>query len=73
MSSSFTVHDAAGYDQIMGRWSRKLAPLFIDFAGLAKGEKVLDVGCGTGSLTFALAGSRDPDEIAAIDFSPVFV
>lgn len=39
MTSSFHVHDADGYDQIMGRWSRKLAPLFIDFAGIADGEK----------------------------------
>ena len=54
MTSSFNVHDAAGYEQIMGRWSKRLAPLFIDFSGLADGEKVLDVGCGTGSLTFAL-------------------
>lgn len=73
MSSSFNVNDASGYEQLMGRWSQKLAPLFIDFAGIAKGEKVLDVGCGTGSLTFALAKSPDLDEIAAIDFSPVFV
>jgi ubiquinone/menaquinone biosynthesis C-methylase UbiE len=73
MTSSFNVHDATGYDQLMGRWSRQLAPLFIDFAGLAKGEKILDVGCGTGSLTFALARFPDLEEIAAIDFSPVFV
>lgn len=73
MPSSFNVHDATGYDQLMGRWSRKLASPFIEFAGLAKGERVLDVGCGTGSLTFALAASPDPVEIAAIDFSPVFV
>ena len=73
MTSSFNVHHAAGYEQLMGRWSRKLAPPFIDFAGLADGEKVLDVGCGTGSLTFALAGTADLGEIAAIDFSPVFV
>ncbi|MCA1490663.1 class I SAM-dependent methyltransferase [Ensifer sp. NBAIM29] len=73
MTSSFNVHDASGYEQLMGRWSRKLAPLFIDFAGLADGEKVVDVGCGTGSLTFALAESADLAEIAAIDYSPVFV
>ncbi len=73
MTSTFNVHDAAGYEQLMGRWSQKLAPLFIDFAGLADGEKVLDVGCGTGSLTFALARTADLGEITAIDYSPVFV
>lgn len=73
MTSSFNVHDADGYEQLMGRWSKRLAPLFIDFAGRAKGEKILDVGCGTGSLTFALAKAGDLDEITGIDFSPVFV
>lgn len=73
MTSSFNVHDAAGYEQLMGRWSQKLAAPFIDFAGLADGEKVLDVGCGTGSLTFALAKAANLRQIAAIDFSPVFV
>lgn len=73
MASSFTIHDAAGYEQLMGRWSKKLASLFIDFAGVADGERVLDVGCGTGSLTFTLAESAKLAEIAAIDFSPVFV
>jgi ubiquinone/menaquinone biosynthesis C-methylase UbiE len=73
MTSSFSVHDAAGYEQLMGRWSKKLAPRFVDFAGLANGEKVLDVGCGTGSLTFALAKLANLGEISAIDYSPVFV
>ena len=58
----------------MGRWSQKLAPLFINFTGIAYGEKIpLDVGCGTGSLTFALAKAANLDEIAAIDYSPIFV
>ncbi|WP_085026646.1 class I SAM-dependent methyltransferase [Ensifer aridi] len=73
MTSSFNVHNAAGYEQLMGRWSQRLATPFIDFAGLADGEKILDVGCGTGSLTFALAKAADLSEIAAIDYSPVFV
>lgn len=73
MTSIFNVHNAAGYEQLMGRWSRKLAPEFIKFAGLDDGEKILDVGCGTGSLTFELAKSAGLDAISAIDFSPVFV
>ena len=36
-------------------------------------QKILDVGCGTGSLTFALAQSPTIREIVAIDFSPLFV
>ena len=73
MTLSFNVHDAAGYEQVMGRWSKKLAPLFIEFVGVENGEKVLDVGCGTGSLTFALARAADVGEITAIDYSSVFV
>jgi SAM-dependent methyltransferase len=48
-------------------------PQFIDFAGVADGEKILDVGCGTGSLTFALARAADLSEITSIDYSRVFV
>ena len=73
MSSSFNVHDASGYEQLMGRWSRRLAPAFIEFAGIGGGEKVLDVGCGTGSLTFELAAHPELREIRGIDFSPIFI
>lgn len=73
MTSSFNVESAEGYEQLMGRWSRRLAPMLIDFAGLANGETVLDVGCGTGSLTFTLAERPGLKSIAAIDYSPVFV
>lgn len=73
MTSSFNVHKASGYEQLMGRWSQRLARPFITFAGVGAGERILDVGCGTGSLTFALPEAADVSEVAAIDFSPVFV
>ena len=47
--------ESDGYERFMGRWSRRLAPLFADFAGVATGNDVLDVGCGTGAVTFAAA------------------
>ncbi len=47
--------ESDGYERFMGRWSRRLAPLFVDFAGVEDSDDVLDVGCGTGALTFAAA------------------
>lgn len=73
MPSTFNVNRAEGYDQLMGRWSRRLARPFIDFSGITADERVIDVGCGTGSLTFALVEAADIAEIAAVDLSPVFV
>lgn len=43
------------YEQFMGRWSRLLAPLFVDFAQVGADDAVLDVGSGTGALSLAVA------------------
>src|SRR6478609_5675203 len=47
--------ESDAYEGFMGRWSRRLAPLLIDFAEVGVGQAVLDVGSGTGALTFAAA------------------
>ncbi len=51
-SSTFLATSSSGYEAQMGRWSRRLAPLLIDFASVKDAERVVDVGCGTGSLTY---------------------
>jgi ubiquinone/menaquinone biosynthesis C-methylase UbiE len=57
----------------MGRWSRQLAPQFIHFAALTSEASVLDVGCGTGSLTFSLVQNPAIRSVHAIDLSPEYV
>jgi SAM-dependent methyltransferase len=64
------VSDTA-YDSFMGRFSRRLAPVFADFAGVREGQRVVDVGAGTGALTAELA--RRGAETAAAEPSGAFV
>jgi SAM-dependent methyltransferase len=70
MSGLFRV-DGDAYDNFMGRYSRVLATLFADFAGVTAGVRVLDVGAGTGALTAELVARGA--SVAAADPSPEFV
>jgi SAM-dependent methyltransferase len=58
---------SAGYERFMGRWSRLLAPHFIAFAGVEDGDRVLDVGTGTGSAAAAVEAGMPKCEIVGID------
>jgi SAM-dependent methyltransferase len=62
---------AEAYDSFMGRYSAVLSPQFADFAGVAGGGRVLDVGCGPGALTGELV--RRGAKVSAADPSPQFV
>lgn len=72
-SSTFVASSGSGYEQQMGRWSRRLAEPFLDFCGCGDGETILDAGCGTGALTAALLKRTRAARIVAIDFSPAYV
>lgn len=70
-------HDAwqAGdsYEVFMGRWSRRIAPLFLDFIALPAGLDWLEVGCGTGALSAAIISRCNPKSLVAVDPSEGFL
>lgn len=72
-TSAFQARDATAYERLMGRWSRRLAPLLIRFGGLSDGDEVLDIGCGTGSLTFTLPEIADVARAVGVDQAPMYV
>src|SRR5215208_852186 len=72
-NTAASFRNAEAYERFMGRWSRRLAPLLVRFGGLAAGERVLDVGCGTGSLALSLPGIADVASVTGVDLTPGFV
>lgn len=69
----FTATNGDAYDLHMGRWSQRLAEKFLDFVGVVDGEQVLDLGCGTGSLSNALAKRVKYQGITGIDLSEAYI
>jgi ubiquinone/menaquinone biosynthesis C-methylase UbiE len=61
------------YVPFMGRWSRVMAPLFQEFAGISDGEHILDVGSGTGSFSVSIASQRPHCKMVGIDPSLEFI
>ena len=70
-------HDAwaAGdsYESYMGRWSRQIAPRFLEWLDLPLGLDWLDVGCGTGALSATILARCDPRSLISIDPSAGFI
>lgn len=70
-------HDAwqAGdrYEAYMGRWSRQVAPRFLDFLAAREGMDWLEVGCGTGALSSTILARCNPKSLIGLDQSEGFV
>jgi ubiquinone/menaquinone biosynthesis C-methylase UbiE len=61
------------YEQFMGRWSRRLAPRFLQWLQPPPGGHWLDVGCGTGALTAAICARTEPASVLGCDPSEPFI
>ncbi len=61
------------YERYMGRWSRRIAPLFLDWLDVPPDTAWLDIGCGTGVLSAAIIDNCAPRRVAGLDPSEAFV
>jgi ubiquinone/menaquinone biosynthesis C-methylase UbiE len=62
--------DGAAYEQLMGRWSRRVGDVFVQWIGAPPNLRWLDIGCGTGVFTEQVVRDCAPAAVTGIDPSP---
>ncbi len=65
--------EGAAYEWYMGRWSAVAAARFVAWLALPERGTWLDVGCGAGALSAALAARSPAARLVSLDRSPGFV
>lgn len=61
------------YERYVGRWSRRVAPAFLDWLDVAPAQRWLDVGCGTGALCAAIVQHCEPTALTGAEPSAGFL
>ena len=61
------------YEYFMGRWSKLMAPIFLNWLDLPGNIKWLDLGCGTGALSESIYINCNPTYIYCVDPSEQFL
>lgn len=62
--------DGAGYERMMGVWSRIAGNEFLDWLSPSPGLSWIDIGCGNGSFTELIVDRCAPAEVDGVDPSP---
>jgi SAM-dependent methyltransferase len=63
----------SSYEQYVGRWSRQVAPRFLDWLEPPPGLRWLDLGCGTCALSAAILDHCAPARVVGVDPSAGFL
>jgi SAM-dependent methyltransferase len=61
------------YEAYVGRWSRRVAALFVPGLAVPPRRNWLDVGCGTGALSATVLARADPVTVVGVDPSEGFL
>jgi len=61
------------YEYFMGRWSKMMAPVFLEWLNFPHNLSWLDIGCGTGALSEAISSICKPANLSCIDPSETFL
>jgi SAM-dependent methyltransferase len=72
-ASTYLATDGAAYEIFLGRWTQRLAELFLDFADLPDTGDLIDVGCGTGSLAGAMAARFPGRRVVGVDIAQPYI
>jgi ubiquinone/menaquinone biosynthesis C-methylase UbiE len=59
--------DGAAYERLMGRWSRVVGDVFVDWIAAPRDLRWLDIGCGTGVFTEQVIRDCSPAAVVGID------
>jgi ubiquinone/menaquinone biosynthesis C-methylase UbiE len=65
--SQIRFDDGAGYERMMGKWSRLAGEVFLDWLKPPSRLRWIDIGCGNGAFTELLAERCAPAEIRGVD------
>ena len=62
-----TWEQGRAYERYVGRWSREVAPRFLDWLRVRPDRRWLDVGCGTGAICAAILDRSAPASVDGVD------
>ncbi len=62
--------DGAAYERLMGRWSRRVGDVFLDWIEAPPDLCWVDIGCGTGVFTEQVIRDCSPAAVIGVDPSP---
>ncbi|HKH63772.1 MAG TPA: class I SAM-dependent methyltransferase [Flavitalea sp.] len=68
-----TWNSSDPYEYFMGRWSKLIAPMFLNWLSCPHNLSWLDLGCGTGALSEAINKHCKPAHLSCIDPSAAFL